>query len=143
MKYIRFIYIYYFIIFFFEKQVFRKCCTRSLGFLSFGRFGPTPGTHVCSRRPYILLPRLFFEATPRPSTQFEGPGTRFEVPLLPGTIPRFRGVPPKRNEWPLMEKPPQPWPVVSLKGTMGTMGRDPQINENVFLGDPRGHRSGS
>ena len=36
--------------------------------------------------------RLFFEATPRSGTQFEGPGTRVEVPLLPGTIPRFRGV---------------------------------------------------
>ena len=33
------------------------------------------------------------------------------------------------NEWPPMEKPPRPWLLVSLKDTMGTMGRDPQINE--------------
>ena len=29
-----------------------------------------------------------------------------------------------------MEKPTWPWIIVSLKGTMGTMGWDPQINEN-------------
>ena len=33
-----------------------------------------------------------------------------------------------------MEKPTRPWPVVSLKGTMGTMGRDPQINEKDIFG---------
>ena len=27
-----------------------------------------------------------------------------------------------------MEKPTRPWIIVSLKGTMGTMGWDPQIN---------------
>ena len=47
------------------------------------------------------------------------------------------------NEWHAMEKTTRPWTVVSLKGTMGTMGRDPQISENVFFGDPRGHSSGS
>ena len=33
------------------------------------------------------------------------------------------------NEWYAMEKPTWPQLVVSLKGTMGTMGRDPQISE--------------
>ena len=33
-----------------------------------------------------------------------------------------------------MEKPTRPWPVVSLKDTMGTMGRDPQISENDIFG---------
>ena len=28
----------------------------------------------------------------------------------------------------------RPWPVVSLKDTMGTMGRDPQINEKDIFG---------
>ena len=32
------------------------------------------------------------------------------------------------NEWGPMEKPTRPWLIVSLKGTMETMGRDPQIN---------------
>ena len=47
------------------------------------------------------------------------------------------------NEWHAMEKTTWPWIIVSLKDTMGTMGRDPQISENVFFGDPRGHSSGS
>ena len=34
------------------------------------------------------------------------------------------------NEWHATEKPTRPQPVVSLKGTMGTMGWDPQISEN-------------
>ena len=29
------------------------------------------------------------------------------------------------NEWHATEKTTRPWPVVSLKDTMGTMGRDP------------------
>ena len=33
-----------------------------------------------------------------------------------------------------MEKTTWPWTVVSLKDTMGTMGREPQINENDFFG---------
>ena len=33
-----------------------------------------------------------------------------------------------------MEKPTWPQPVVSLKDTMGTMGRDPQISENDIFG---------
>ena len=41
------------------------------------------------------------------------------------------------NEGPPMEKPPQPWPVVSLKGTMGTMGWEPQIDENDIFGNFR------
>ena len=40
-----------------------------------------------------------------------------------------------------MEKPPRPWPVVSLKGTMGTMGRDPQINEKDIFGAGEFHSS--
>ena len=40
------------------------------------------------------------------------------------------------NEWAPMEKPPRPWLLVSLKEPMGTMGQDPQINENR-------HNSGS
>ena len=38
------------------------------------------------------------------------------------------------NECPPMEKTTRPWPVVSLKDTMGTMGRDPQINEEDIFG---------
>ena len=33
-----------------------------------------------------------------------------------------------------MEKTTQPWLVVSLKDTMETMGRDPQISENDIFG---------
>ena len=32
-----------------------------------------------------------------------------------------------------MEKPTRPWPVVSLKGTMGTMGWDPPISEKEIF----------
>ena len=44
-------------------------------------------------------------------------------------------------EWCATEKPTQPWPVVSLKDTMGTMGRDPQINEKDILGAGEFHSS--
>ena len=37
------------------------------------------------------------------------------------------------NEWPPMEKLTRPWIIVSLKGTMGTMGWDPQISENEIF----------
>ena len=40
-----------------------------------------------------------------------------------------------------MEKTTQPWTVVSLKGTVGTMGRDPQINEKDIFGAGDFHSS--
>ena len=45
------------------------------------------------------------------------------------------------NEWHAMEKTTRPWPVVSLKDTMGTMGRDPQISENDIFGAGDFHSS--
>ena len=48
---------------------------------------------------------------------------------------------PPANEWHAMEKPTWPQPVVSLKGTMGIMGRDPQINENDIFGAGDFHSS--
>ena len=40
-----------------------------------------------------------------------------------------------------MEKPTWPWPVVSLKDAMGTMGRDPQISEKDIFGAGDFHSS--
>ena len=45
------------------------------------------------------------------------------------------------NEWHAMEKPTRPQPVVSLKDTMGTMGRDPQISEKDIFGAGEFHSS--
>ena len=67
------------------------------------------------------------------------------VVLMSCTFAYLKAAPCRRppNEWHAMEKTTRPWTVVSLKGTMGTMGRDPPISENIFFEDPRGHSSGS
>ena len=45
------------------------------------------------------------------------------------------------NEWHPMEKPTWPQLIVSLNDTMGTIGRDPQINETDFFGAGEFHSS--
>ena len=57
--------------------------------------------------------------------------------LFAGAAPMFqlvKAAPCRRpNEWYAVEKPPQPWLLVSLKEPMGTMEWDPKITENVIF----------
>ena len=98
------------------------------------RHGLWPQGMSCS---YQNQPRFFSEPSP---ALLAWPDCFSCPPILAWlNIQRIEFLRLESNEWCVMEDCPRPWIIVSLKGTMGTMGRDPQVNEpENFIARPPG-----